>query len=384
MSFKPIPADYDPGEAEFATFNDGSYKARSIEWFTVDEQDRPLLVVQKNGARVARYHLILEDGTQGPPGSCSASEAKLIARAFGVNVSQLPDYEEDHAGSVSEYLSQVEALIEQQNKVVSVKVFNGWVNSIKGAELPTGMYDVKLVSILKPKDQTVPHWIEGKFGKYCVFTFEVTNNPEWAGTQVTQIVSYALKADTTKTPPELGWETMKNSNDPSRGAVQMSTLITLFAPEVFSGVTFADYENILPEFLGYAVKNGAVVRMLRQPNSKNTSMLFNITTAELVTDVKVVQQVEASNPDEDARQVFKRMVSTLGGEVCFSSGFNLNALGKKVAKEYLVPLKEKKVIGHGNIPLFTAQDVLAIAEALEMEEFIAELKGEADEVGEAF
>jgi len=382
MSFKPIPSNYTPPQNTFESFPDGEVQGFGIEWFSTDDQDRPILVVQKNGDRVCRYRVLMQDGTQGPPGSCGLRDVVMLVHAFGGDVKDLPTYpDESNAGAVSNYMSVAEGLT-QSGKATRVVVKNGWVSYVEGSDLPVGMWNLKLVDISGTQESKLPMWREGQYGKYAYWIFEVISDASgdttWTGTRISQTVPYVIEADHTKTPPELGWVCIKGTNNATKTSKSVSNLILAAASDFFEN-GWANVDNVLPEILQSAKRTNAVFSVLITPKQKGVGNTMNMATATAVTKpVKI--EVAVPTRDEKARKVFIKMVNVIAGKNAFVTGYTLNPDGVAVAKEHLAPLKMAGVIPHGDIPKFTYENVEAMVKSLQGKEGMPDMTEFFDEL----
>lgn len=387
MAFTPVPQDYEPATTTFEKYPDGTFKVTGFTWFTTDDKDRPLLVTQKDGKRVGRYRAIMPDGQQGPPASCGLNEIVLLVKGYGGDPAKLPPYpNEADAGAVSNYMTTAEAL-SKSGKGTEVTVANGWITSTKGADVPQGLYDFKIVDI-QPKVNGLPAPTEGQFGgKFAYFICEIvqgsTGDKTWSGAKVSQSIPYAVEVDFSTNPPDLHWEYIKGTQQPTKQAKLFSNLLLFGAPDLFENPNFADWNNILPEVLNSMLKNKVVLRAFRQPKQKGSGLTFNLAALETAVAIPQPQNyvipAQSNDYDSQARELFKKFVEVIGGPHCFNpGGFVLTEAGVAVAKQYFVPLKVEKIIPHGNIPQFTWDIVKTIV--TEVSKKLPEKKDASDSI----
>lgn len=398
---KRIPDDYEiPEQREYANFENGDYTVDGMNYFSVDEHGKPMLVEQA-GKMVARVRFTMGE-EEGPPYSGTLGDMALLAVAFGADREQLPLIPTlDKAGAVSAYLTQVAELVNASGKQVVVRVAGNWVNSVEGAQVPPGMYYFRLVDIAPKDADGQPEWREGQFGRYYLLEFEILAgeggaDTPWRGARFTNFYSYALLVGDDMQPI---WERKQSGGEYTTAAWGMNRLIAFTAPATFD-VVKEDPSNILPEWLREALKTPAVVKGYRTKYRKKSNgkiaYKLDIPSLEPVTDFKVsraseekaadpgeveVSQGEAKERDEEALQqqglqIFRRLMDALAGEDAFRGDtFNLTPAGRTTAKAHLTPLKQQGVLTTSSIKALTFNEMLAVMTALKQDEKLGELVG---------
>lgn len=363
---KQIPLNYQP-EKTYETFDDGTYKVTGFTYFSLNDKGNPILKAQSNGRLVAMLHFTLKDGKEGPAYFCELGEISLLVKAFGGDLSKLPKLPEvNQASKVTAYLSAAENLAKGET---TIEVKKGFVRSIKGAEVPIGLYYVKVVDI-NPKTDGMPHTITGQFGDFFYVNYQIVageggGDSPYNGVVFSEIMNYGLTLDEDGNP---AWITSKTGGY-TKNAVNMNKLITYTAPDFFeNNIRFGDVNNILPEWLEQLQAADKVIKIMRIPN-KNGKTVINFDTIEPVNMVEPKQSsflTPKVNPkdteemNEKARNIFAKLFTELAGENPFTEGYSLSLKGKQTAKLYLSPLKDQKLLSHGTIGNLTFSEVEVI------------------------
>lgn len=370
---KPIAPSYTAASTTFDVFDDGKYPVKGINWFSLDA-DRPILVAQSDGKLVGRMNFILQDGNDGPPHSVTLGEMPLLVKAFGGDITKLPAKPDlSIPAQVSAYMEKIQELSVGKT---SVEVKGGWVRSIAGAEVPTGLYYFRVIDVSpKNKETELPEPRDGQWGLWFLVDFEVVageggSQTPWAGVRFTEFISYAV--DVTNGEPD--WSRTRKG-DYTGAAVQLSHLMLYAAPSMFEeGFSFKNPNNILPDFLHVALKEQKVLKGFRQKNKKGDRVILDLATVEPAnyhstsvnqTPTNVPTATTPNNEDNKARILLKTLLNFVAGkDGAFTVDFELNNNGKGIAKKYISPLKTEGKIKNGKISLLTFDEVLTIFNAI--------------------
>ena len=385
-----IPSDYVPDEQERKAFPDGKYKASGIVWFKLDDRQNPVLVSQKDGRMVGRCYFKVANHEDNPPASLELSEMALLVKAFGGDLTALPEIPTlDKPGKVSAYMMAVEKAIEDANKEIPIEVANGWVDngSIAGMDV-TGYSYFSFDSIVPSKTGEIKP-SEGQWGPYFLTRWKVLagegGGPSpFTGALFTDLINYAVdvaggRPDWKRTP----------TGGYTAAAVCLCKVMTLTAPVMFENdYTAKDPYNLLPEWADAAERRKQVLKGIRNKNEKG-KLRTDWSSVEPVYNFGVSPRVESPQaevprltpfshnvavssmpPGEDdakARLILKRLLIMLtGAEAFVGDTFDTNAEGKRTAIAYLGPLKAAKIVPHGMIKNMTWEHVQAILENIKV------------------
>ena len=394
-----IPSDYVPEKEELKPFPDGKYKATGITWFTLDERQNPVVVAQKDGRMVGRCRFKVVGQEDGAPMSLELSEMSLLVKAFGGDLTSLPEIPTlDKPGKVSAYMTAVEKAIEASDKEVSIEVSGGWVsnNSIPGMDVIGFIYFV-YEDTLPAKSGKIES-TDGQYGRYFITRWKVLGGEgggpsPFTGANFNELINYAVTVENGK--PD--WARTPGGGYTSAAVVQCK-IMSLTAPEMFEdGYSAIDPYNLLLEWSAKAEKRKQVLKGNRSKSEKGkvrmewstVEPVFNFVanrTEPRSTPSATVSSIPPGEDDAKARSILKRLVNTLGGEECFNADtFDVNTVGKRTAKKYLGPLKDAGVISHGFIKSMKWDEVNAILDNIQVpdehKEFLTNLRHELAAVG---
>jgi len=199
---KAIDPNYVPPERTFAKYQDGKYKVNGVEWFTLDAATkRPILVAQKDQKLVGRlrFKLVGEVDKDGPPMSLVSGEMALLAKAFGISVTDLPKLPgENQPALMTSYMEAVRDSINSKKKELEVTVAGGWVNAegVPGMGIPEGYFHFHLANVTGDKDSAGnPAPKQGQYGKFFYVTFQIDfaeggRETPYRGAEWTELVPY--------------------------------------------------------------------------------------------------------------------------------------------------------------------------------------------------
>lgn len=157
----------------YQQFDPGTYTINGIEFFSKDRAGLPIFKsvdTRYGGMLVAQYRTFAGED-QGPPGSVAPADLSLLAVAFGIDPTQLP---EDRTKA----LPVLEQLIAETPKEVDVYVGKaGWISSVTGMDVPVGEYLFSRGQIVSREDG-VPAWYDGDYGEYCLVSLELVMNAD--------------------------------------------------------------------------------------------------------------------------------------------------------------------------------------------------------------
>ena len=383
MAIPRIPKDAEAPEPK--GFDDGSYKVVGFEWFSKNDDGAPCLVAQKNGL-VGRVKFGLADGEEGPPMSVTLAQMALLANAFGVDGEALggkPSLDQPRA--IAKYMTRVRDKVNGEGKELKIKVENGWVDSqrgVPGMSLPSGEF-LFVITDMGPKEDGVPTPRDGQWGSWFLVTFRVVagkgGKPSlYDGCEFTEFLTYALVSDV---EGQLDWE--KDDGSWTGNSIKMGHLLEYTTPELFEG-SFADPDNILPEWLDQALELQYVVSAYRTPKTsgkRKGEIAVNWATLEPVQGFDKVNDpmpwakeseaapaVDDATDDTEALSELWREFFTMitvqyqkGPGFVSDDSWKLTDEGKKIAKKLLTPIaKELSTRQMGN---FTEEDLETVFKA---------------------
>lgn len=348
---KPDP-DYEP--EPFATFKDGKYDVNGIRWITNDDQGAPCFVPSKGlSPIVARYTSLIGE-KDGPPGSVAPSEIALLVKSFGADPTKLPDRERDPTA----YLITARDLINNVGAAVPVTVSGGWIQSVKGMDLPPDSYFVfEFGGISTKNDEGNPAPRPGTYGNWFGANLIVTGDVQqratpYDGVSTFMIVSYGLVVNEHGLPE---YETDENQKWTSN-AYQFYRFARAFAPGL-EEEDFGDVDNVLPELEELARKAkrsgrrvlGQVTRAKKSGRiGVNVGSLQALGETETVTVKGTTEEQLPERHIEDEvkepptlKDIFKT-IDGLCGEAAFTGGGELTTAGKSWCKENLKAFLQEK------------------------------------------
>ena len=384
---RSIPTDYEPPENDFATFDDGEYKVIGIQWYSVDEDERPILVAQKDGRLVGRARTTLEDDSEGPPYSCELGQMGLLVKAFGGDITQLPPVPEvSQAGKVTAYMEKVQELA--VGKIIEAVVVKGWIKALEGMRVPPGLYYYQLEG-LGPvsKDSGEPYLEKGEHGQYFfvlsrIIAGEGGAETPWKGAIVRDLVNYAIDTDTSSGEPVPEWQRTQQGAF-TKSAALLAHFMQYTAPSLFEeGFVHSDPYNLLPDWLEEAKKEAVVYKGYRAKNKDGKYINMNWSTiepasgfSEPVVDERT-QEVNnrQQQVEEKGREGLIALLNVLAGEDAFSNTgtLALSPAGKTAVKKYFTPLKQKGILTTGTLSKLNFDDVMKIVENVEVEDKLKE------------
>lgn len=367
---KAIDPNYQPPEQNFESFPDGKYRVRGFSWFTLDDKERPILVAQKDGKLVGRLRFTTLEGEDGPPMSVTLPEMALLAKAFGVkNVPNAPD--PGYAAMVTKFMIDIKNLC--TDKELEVEVQKGWVNSIPGMEVPEGLFYFSVADISSPEhdSQGQPIPKQGQYGSFFFATFEVEageggKETPYKGSKFTELVNYSLKNE----DGALDFEKNKDGSY-TASAVRLSKLMRLAAPIPFAGeFDPPNKNNLLPYMKQKFLESKKVLKGMRVKEEKGTRIRLAWPTLEEATGYAVEPKrvIDTMNIDDKCRLVLVEVLDKLaGGSSVMNGSYEFTEAGRKVAKQYLSPLKKEGVIKHGSLEDLTPEEITSILTTLQNE-----------------
>ena len=381
-----IPKDYKPPENDFETFEDGEYKVIGLQWYSVDDKERPILVAQKDGRLVGRAYMIIEDDVSGPPYSCELGQMGLLVQAFGGDVDKLPPVPEvSQAGKVTAYMEKVQELA--VGKTIEVTVSKGWVNSVEGIQVPPGLYYYELEGFNPTNEDGEPILKAGEYGQFFfvlsrILAGEGGAETPWKGAVVRDLVNYSITVDTSMGEPIPEWQRTKQGAF-TKSAALLAHFMQYTAPGMFEeGYVHSDPYNLLPDWWEEAQKEKVVYKGYRAKTKDGKYVNMNWSTVEPVPNFagpressrtqetnKRQQQVE-----EKGREGLIAFMNLLAGGDAFSNvgTLALNQAGKTAAKTYLTPLKQKGILSTGTLTNLSFDDVMRVVENVEVGEELVE------------
>lgn len=356
---KVLDPNYEPPEQTYTKYPDGSYRFKGFEWTSKTGEGRPCVKPQKNAKMTGRLRWILEDGKQGPTQNLELFQMALLRNLYGLPEAKIPEL--SNAGAVSKYMEDL--VNASTKKVIEATVNDGWVN-IKGLDVPRGMFRFYLSRVSELRD--------GEYGKYFYVDFTITGGEGGAPTPYkgmifTEIYNYAVQVVNGK--PQ--WELSPEKGQPTANASRLSTLIRLTAPEYASqDISPADPYNILPEWVEEALSarkglKGTRGEIVNKDGKKRIGLILQ-TLESSYDDQHFQSEPETPKPSTNGNSsadspkdiLINLMTDKMGGPSFVAD--RLTDLGKKFAKQYLVPLKDKGLIVNTSFILLTDEEVYEI------------------------
>lgn len=383
-SIELVPDGYEVPENTFQGFPDGKYKVKGFDWFTLDDtKQRPILVAQKDSKMVGRFRFLMPTGKldergkevfeDGPPMSVTLNQMPLVAKAFGVDIKKLSSTPSvSQAGLVSQYMMNLQNLCKESNKVLEVEVSKGWVNSLPGMTVAPGYYYFQVVDItgdgsgneLKPKKSTNEKWLDYFYIEFEVVAGEGGSQSPYNGVRFTETLSYAFMVEGDKVV------TQKNKDGTwTAAASRVSRFVRLAAPEAFV-VNFdpPNIHNILPYMRQHILKENKTLKGTMVKEEKGSKVFLSWPSLEEATGYQAPKRmIESMDIDDKCRAVLVEALDKLAGSPTVINGsFELNEVGRKLAKEYISPLKREGIINkdHGSLEELVPEEITAILTTL--------------------
>ncbi len=370
-----IPDSFVPSESgEYDTFDDGEYTVQCFDWTSTSDNDRPILVSQKDGRMIGRLNFKLESGDEGPPYSLELRAMPVLVLAFGGDVEKLPERPElDNPGKISAYMDAVQSLCITGNTTV-VHVQEGWVRWVVGMEV-VGKYQFVLEDLWPKDDNGEPELKEGKYGFFTNAYFRVTTGEGGSPTKYKdayfrEYCPYAVVVNEVNGEPVVDWKRTKVKKEFTSEAVRFSNLMRYTAPVMFEdGYVIANPYNLFPEWLREAKNKNLELKGERIEKDGKAGLDWSTLEPVLPTVISVPevkpQEPELVLVDAKAREQLKALLSLLaGGEAFVGDTFDITPLGRETAKQYLGPLKKAGVLTHGVIKDLTFDEVQTIFERI--------------------
>jgi hypothetical protein len=380
---KIIDPNYQPPEQEYTNFPDGPYKVKCFEWFSLDEQGKPILVAQKDGKLVGRLKFTLLNGDEGPRMSLTLVQMNLLAKAFGVK--NLPDVpSESYAGMVTKYMIDIRSMC--QGKELEVESKNNWVNTIPGTEVPEGVYWCYISDLSSPERESNgdPKPKQGEFGSFFFVTLTVDSEKghpsEYKGATFIELTPYAIEVNDRG---EAEFDTIKEGKyfgQPTGEASKLSKLMRLAAPDVF-GVDFVppNPHNLLPYMRQKFLETKRLLEVHRVLVEKKVK---GKTTRRLSISWPSLKEAPQQSKTEEPKRIIETMdidtkckdilVEALekladGKKVVNQGTYDFTLAGSETAKKYLSPLKKEGLFSHGSLEELTYDEIKTILTTLSNE-----------------
>lgn len=175
-------------ESEYTVFEDGTYEVKFDQWFPLDEEGMPNLVLQERFGEevlVIRFRTAI-DNAEGPPGTIDPEYELLpLVRAFGGDPAVL----EEEKG-IGRKLLRAQKLMVGSTKVV---VSNSWIQigTIQGIGVPESFYYLRLSRITSKTEAGKLGSVEGKYGPYVAGRAKVTRG-NYKGIEAPFFLGYPL------------------------------------------------------------------------------------------------------------------------------------------------------------------------------------------------
>jgi len=320
-------------ESEFTVFEDGDYEVEFDNWFPLDEQGVPNLVLQD---RFGEEMLIIRfrtsvDGGEGPPGTIDPYHELLsLVRAFGGDPSKLAD-EKD----IGRRLLKAQKLMTGSTKLT---VANGWIqnNTIQGMGVPEASYYLRFSRITSKMETGEPGFMEGKYGPLVIGKMKISRG-EYKDTEVTFFMGYPLVV-------EEGIPALPLKSD---GALTANSqrfknyLLGFYGPDYvdFPHQDCKDIDNIMPLLTKIISERNLEALGFVREGRVDLNSFGPIPSGE--------QQVEEISFFSDAQKALRKTIIAEVQKLKESAAFEhdddwaLTAEGKEWAGEYLVAIIEE-------------------------------------------
>lgn len=137
ISLRSNPDEIASG-GDFKKFETGNYEVAGLyDWFSLDDKDLPHFIPSTiTDQMIARLHLKMVDGSQGPAWSATHAQIVGLVNAFGADVEGLPS--EETTAFLLEAKERIDAL--KSPRVRTANVYNNWVQWVMGAHPPAILY----------------------------------------------------------------------------------------------------------------------------------------------------------------------------------------------------------------------------------------------------
>jgi hypothetical protein len=160
---------------EFETCPAGTYTANGIRWLKscLEDNGNPIYKSDKRGIMI-RMEMIRADGsTPNPVYSASPEALMLLVKAFGGDVNKLPPNK-----TTTEFLLRAYSEIEKsKGSVTCIVNEKGWVNLVKEATVPEGLYKVRFAGARSLDGSETLHYVKvGKGDPSILLQFEIVGN----------------------------------------------------------------------------------------------------------------------------------------------------------------------------------------------------------------
>ncbi len=349
MALEAMHSNEEIGDNDFEKFEDGNYKAVGIDWFSLDDNEQPILVGVNT--LVGRLNFKLEGDKEGPPMSLRLGQMPLLLKAFGIEDIETPPHY-SKVGQVTQYMEMVENKINQSEKTVSIKVKKGWVNAngVKGMDLPGALYYFELVDIT-PKKDGAPYSLSGDFNDYFFLEFEVKfgeggSKTVYEGARFSELVNDTIIVKN----GEINFK-RTSKGDPTVSSKRLGRFMTLTAPSMFP-IKVSDLDNslnVLSYWLKIALSDKKLIKGARFQDKGR--MKLQINTVEWANEPKKKQTIKPEFPetiedesDAKAKAILLEALEIFAGEKVVTSGYSLNAAGKKIVKKWITPVRKDGLI----------------------------------------
>lgn len=380
----------------FNTVEDGDYKSSSFEWFSKNDEGKPILVANPNGQLVVRGNF-----DNGAPMSFELHELPLLAKAFNVKPSDIPSIPNlNEPTKISAYLETIETLCNAQEKEVFYKVNGGWVNEIKGMEL-SGEHDFIFHSFTPQflDENGLPFYKESQWegDPYFYVNFMVVDGP-YKNVIFSEPLNYSCHAN----GDTFEWNKKKNgqfTNNAKRFAWLLRVTKSPNAPKVK-----INPNNILIAWAAQALlPERPVLRGPRITPSNSQSKKLNkakLNWMDVVeagytyqmddSEIFSAKETEVhSGEDNKAKDILIEVFDILAGKpiIVPGSNYELNSDGVNIARKYISPVKKEGKVKAGNIAELGFDEIQAIMNYIvgqEDNDRIKELNSELAELGLGF
>lgn len=337
-------------ESEYTVFEDGTYEVTFDQWFPLDEEGMPNLVLQERFGEevlVIRFRTSI-GGEEGPPGTIDPEYELLpLVRAFGGDPTSLQEER-----NIGRKLLMAQKLMVGSTKVT---VSNSWiqVGTIQGIGVPESFYYFRLSRVTSKTEAGKLGPIEGKYGPYIVGRVKITRG-DYKGFEVPFLLDYPLVVGE-EGIPELP---LKLDGDLTAGSKRYKNyLLAFYGPDYpdFPHQDCEDVENITPLLTKIMLERN--VEALGYVDDRNRVDLNKL--GPVPDDEKRIEEPESVPPESgftEMQESLRMVIITEVGDKKNATAFvndetwDLTPEGKEWARETLAAGGEKSILKEYGLP----------------------------------
>lgn len=347
-------------ESKYTVFEDGVYTVAFDQWFPLDEEGMPNLVLQERfGEEVLtiRFRTSI-DGEEGPPGTIDPEYELLpLVRAFGGDPTTLQE-----ETNIGRKLLKAQKLMVGSTKVT---VSNSWIQigTIQGMGVPESFYYLRLSRISSKTEAGKLGPLEGKYGPYVIGRVKITRG-DYEGTEVSFLLDYPLVVGEDGIPSL----PLKLNGELTAASKRYKNYLLAFYGSDYPDFPHQDCEdvqNITPLLTKMMLERNVEALGYVDGNRVDLNKL-----APVPDDEKRLEEPKITPPksvfteaQEALRKVITLEVKAHKNATAFVNGFawDLTPEGKEWAKETLAGGGEKSILKQYGLPkIFSEWNDVAI------------------------